>query len=38
MLPSQAAMIFSIAISVRLEAILDPLRIHPGPVSVANWG
>jgi hypothetical protein len=29
MLPSQAAIIFSIASSVRLDAILNPLRIYP---------
>src|ERR1700758_4218762 len=29
MLPSQAAMIFSIVISIRLDAILNPLRVHP---------
>src|SRR6266700_291650 len=38
MLPSQAAMIFSIAISVRSDAILDPLRMQPLAVSVADWG
>src|ERR1700693_1600928 len=38
MLPSQAATIFSIAISVRLEAILDPPPMQPPAVSVANWG
>src|ERR1700760_4173642 len=38
MLPSQASMIFSIAISVCLEAILNPLRLRPRAVSAANWG
>jgi hypothetical protein len=31
-------MIFSIAISVCLDAILDPLRMQPLAVSVVDWG
>jgi hypothetical protein len=38
MLPSQDAMIFSIATSVRLYAIGNPLLNTRMPISVVDWG
>jgi hypothetical protein len=37
-LPSQDAMIFSIATSVRLYAIGNPLLNTRMPISVVDWG